>query len=46
VGDVVVWDNSTTVHRATPYDEFRYRRVLKRTSVNEKLPVSKSNVSR
>lgn len=46
VGDVVVWDNSTTMHRATAYDEFRYRRVLKRTSVNEKLPVSTSDVSR
>lgn len=35
VGDVVVWDNGATMHRARPFEEFKYRRVLKRTSVNE-----------
>lgn len=37
--DVVLWDNGGTMHRATPFPEFKYRRVLKRTSVNELRPL-------
>lgn len=32
-GDVVVWDNQAAVHRATPYDTERYRRVMERTTI-------------
>jgi alpha-ketoglutarate-dependent 2,4-dichlorophenoxyacetate dioxygenase len=39
VGDLVIWDNSCTLHRAMPFDEFKHRRVMKRTSVNETAPV-------
>jgi alpha-ketoglutarate-dependent 2,4-dichlorophenoxyacetate dioxygenase len=44
VGDVVIWDNSTTLHRAMPFDEFNHRRVMKRTSVNERAPAVPANV--
>ena len=33
-GDVVVWDNQAVVHRATPYDTERYRRVMQRTTIS------------
>lgn len=34
-GDLVIWDNGGTMHRGRPYDEFKHRRVLHRTSANE-----------
>lgn len=34
-GDLVIWDNRCTLHRATPYDVFRYKRDLRRTTINE-----------
>jgi alpha-ketoglutarate-dependent 2,4-dichlorophenoxyacetate dioxygenase len=46
IGDVVIWDNSTTMHRATAYDEFNHRRVLRRTSVNESQPVVNQHAAR
>jgi alpha-ketoglutarate-dependent 2,4-dichlorophenoxyacetate dioxygenase len=33
-GDVVVWDNRAAVHRATPYDGARYRRLMQRTTIS------------
>ncbi len=39
VADVLVWDNGCTLHRARPFDDFRYRRVLHRTGVNEPGPL-------
>lgn len=33
-GDVVVWDNRAVVHRATPYDGAKYRRLMQRTTVS------------
>jgi alpha-ketoglutarate-dependent 2,4-dichlorophenoxyacetate dioxygenase len=33
-GDVVVWDNRAVVHRATPYDGARYRRLMQRTTIS------------
>jgi alpha-ketoglutarate-dependent 2,4-dichlorophenoxyacetate dioxygenase len=33
-GDVVIWDNQAAVHRATPYDTERYRRVMERTTIS------------
>jgi alpha-ketoglutarate-dependent 2,4-dichlorophenoxyacetate dioxygenase len=34
-GDLVVWDNRTTMHRATPFPEDRYRRDMRRTSTED-----------
>ena len=33
-GDVVVWDNQAALHRATPYDTTRYRRLMQRTTIS------------
>ena len=33
-GDLVVWDNQAAVHRATPYDTERYRRLMQRTTIS------------
>ena len=32
-GDLVVWDNRCLLHRATPYDTVRYKRLMQRTTV-------------
>jgi alpha-ketoglutarate-dependent 2,4-dichlorophenoxyacetate dioxygenase len=32
-GDLVIWDNRCVLHRATPYDSARYKRLLQRTTV-------------
>jgi alpha-ketoglutarate-dependent 2,4-dichlorophenoxyacetate dioxygenase len=34
-GDLVIWDNRCTLHRATGYDVFRYKRDLRRATINE-----------
>jgi alpha-ketoglutarate-dependent 2,4-dichlorophenoxyacetate dioxygenase len=34
-GDLVMWDNRSLVHRGTSFDEARYRRHLRRTSVSD-----------
>ncbi len=31
--DVIVWDNQAAIHRATPYDTTRYRRLMQRTTI-------------
>jgi len=33
VGDLLVWDNRCTMHRATPFDDTRYPRDMRRTTV-------------
>ena len=33
-GDLVVWDNRCVLHRATPYDTTRYKRLMQRTTVS------------
>ncbi len=35
VGDLVVWDNRCTMHRARPYDDMNQRRDLRRTTVSD-----------
>jgi alpha-ketoglutarate-dependent 2,4-dichlorophenoxyacetate dioxygenase len=35
VGDIVMWDNLATMHRATPFDDQQYRRDMRRTTVRE-----------
>jgi alpha-ketoglutarate-dependent 2,4-dichlorophenoxyacetate dioxygenase len=37
-GDVLIWDNLCTMHRATPFDDRRYRRDMRRTTVRERGP--------
>ena len=34
-GDLVIWDNRCTLHRASGYDVFRYKRDLRRATINE-----------
>jgi alpha-ketoglutarate-dependent 2,4-dichlorophenoxyacetate dioxygenase len=34
-GDMVMWDNRCTLHRATPFDADKYRRDMRRTTVYE-----------
>ena len=31
-GDLVIWDNRATMHRARPFDDARYRRELRRVT--------------
>jgi alpha-ketoglutarate-dependent 2,4-dichlorophenoxyacetate dioxygenase len=33
-GDLVVWDNRCVLHRATPFDTTRHRRLMQRTTVS------------
>lgn len=33
--DLVIWDNRCTLHRATGYDVFKYKRDLRRATINE-----------
>ena len=37
--DVVMWDNRCTMHRVTPFDMARQRRVMHRTSIKGREPV-------
>jgi len=34
-GDLLVWDNRCTQHRATPYKVFEYKRDMRRATINE-----------
>jgi alpha-ketoglutarate-dependent 2,4-dichlorophenoxyacetate dioxygenase len=38
-GDLVIWDNRCTMHRATPFADFNERRDLRRTTVRGDLPL-------
>jgi alpha-ketoglutarate-dependent 2,4-dichlorophenoxyacetate dioxygenase len=33
-GDLVIWDNRCVLHRATPFDTSRYKRLMQRTTVS------------
>jgi alpha-ketoglutarate-dependent 2,4-dichlorophenoxyacetate dioxygenase len=33
-GDLVVWANRSVLHRATPYDTVRYKRLMQRTTIS------------
>jgi alpha-ketoglutarate-dependent 2,4-dichlorophenoxyacetate dioxygenase len=35
-GDLVVWDNRCTMHRATPFDDLAYPRDMRRTTVRDR----------
>jgi len=34
-GDMVIWDNRCSMHSATPFERYRYRRDMRRTTINE-----------
>ena len=36
-GDLIIWDNRCTMHRARPYDDTGVRRVLQRTTVSDEI---------
>ena len=36
--DLLIWDNRSTLHRATPYDASQYRRVMQRTTISDPDP--------
>jgi len=36
-GDLVIWDNRCTMHRATPFEDTVYRRDMRRTTVYENI---------
>jgi alpha-ketoglutarate-dependent 2,4-dichlorophenoxyacetate dioxygenase len=36
-GDLVIWDNRCSMHRATPFEDTRYRRDMRRTTVFENI---------
>jgi taurine dioxygenase len=38
VGDLVFWDNRSTMHRVLPFDETNHRRVMHRTTVKGDRP--------
>jgi alpha-ketoglutarate-dependent 2,4-dichlorophenoxyacetate dioxygenase len=38
VGDLVIWDNRCTLHRATPYQSTKYVRDLRRTTIIDTAP--------
>lgn len=38
VGDLVMWDNSCTMHRGRPYDEAKYRRDMRRATIEDSAP--------
>jgi taurine dioxygenase/putative 2-oxoglutarate oxygenase len=35
-GDIILWDNRSAMHKATPYDQLAYRRLMHRTTVSSK----------
>ena len=37
-GDLVMWDNRCTLHRATPFDDTTHKRDMRRTTVDEFAP--------
>lgn len=38
VGDLLLWDNRSTIHRATPFDEARFGRLMHRTTIRGDRP--------
>jgi alpha-ketoglutarate-dependent 2,4-dichlorophenoxyacetate dioxygenase len=37
-GDMAIWDNRCTMHSATPFERYKYRRDMRRTTINESGP--------
>ena len=45
VGDLVVWDNRTTMHRARRFDDEKYPRDLRRTTLTDGVPTVEQALS-
>ena len=46
VGDLVIWDNRATMHRARPFDDTRYKREMRRvTTLDIDAPVAATSAS-
>ncbi len=45
-GDIVIWDNRCTMHRATPLESDQYKRDVRRTTINEYGPETSSDAAR
>ncbi|MBM3342887.1 MAG: TauD/TfdA family dioxygenase [Betaproteobacteria bacterium] len=43
VGDLVMWDNQATMHRARPYDDLKYPRDLRRSTLTAGAPALSFN---
>jgi alpha-ketoglutarate-dependent 2,4-dichlorophenoxyacetate dioxygenase len=39
-GDLVIWDNRCTMHRGTTFDDVKYRRDMRRTTVEGRPAIS------
>jgi len=39
-GDLVMWDNGATMHRARPYDDLKYPRDMRRTTLTAGMPAT------
>jgi len=44
-GDLLVWDNRCTLHRATTFDVFRHKRDMRRATINEFGPETSSTAA-
>jgi alpha-ketoglutarate-dependent 2,4-dichlorophenoxyacetate dioxygenase len=44
-GDLVIWDNRATMHRARPFDDTRYRRELRRVTTLDIEPPVRAGAS-
>jgi alpha-ketoglutarate-dependent 2,4-dichlorophenoxyacetate dioxygenase len=45
VGDLVIWDNRATMHRARPFDDTRYRREMRRVTTLDVEPAAVASAS-
>ena len=45
VGDLLVWDNRCTLHRATSYEVFKHKRDMRRATINEYGPEVSSTMA-
>ena len=46
VGDLVMWDNRCTMHRGRPFDDLRFRRDVRRTTVSDVAPTCEQEGNR
>lgn len=44
-GDLVIWDNRCTLHRATAFEDQKYKRDMRRTTINEYGPETSSTAA-
>ena len=36
--DMVIWDNRCTLHRGMPFEDLKYKRDMRRTTIDEYVP--------